>query len=117
MAPRRRSMEKRMSEVAGGVPVSGSVLGVDVGWSPKHRSSAACRLDWNQTTVRFAIQRFTASESERRQVLRVMADRSLLVAAFDGPLRADLGVIGRYRIAEQMLTRQIRPLIGEIRGT
>jgi len=92
---------------------TGSVLGVDIGFSRTRRSSAACRLDWNFTTVDFSIERFRASEPERSQVLRRVADRPILAAAFDGPLRSDLELIGRYRIAEQILTRQLQPFIGK----
>lgn len=46
-------------------------------------------------------------------MLRGIADRPLLVTAFDGPLRADLETIDHYRLAEQMLTRQFQPRIGK----
>lgn len=89
----------------------GSVLGVDVGWASKKRTNAACRLDWDLTTVSFNCCR--ASLPERPRMLRSIADRPLLVAAFDGPLRADLKVIGRYRLAELLLTRQLQARIGK----
>jgi len=41
------------------------------------------------------------------------AGQSIACAAFDGPLRSDLNEIGVYRIAELMLTRQLRPFIGK----
>jgi hypothetical protein len=46
-------------------------------------------------------------------VLSAVADRRLIVAAFDGPLRSDLEVIGRYRLAEKLLTRGLFPFIGK----
>lgn len=36
-----------------------------------------------------------------------------MAAAFDGPLRQGFDIIGRYRTAERMLTRRLRPLIGK----
>lgn len=36
-----------------------------------------------------------------------------MAAAFDGPLRRGFQIIGRYRTAERMLTRRLRPLIGK----
>jgi len=95
------------------LPESGSVLGVDIGWSPDRPSSAVCRLDWNSDKVTWSIKRFRATEPERSDTLHHLADRALLVAAFDGPLRSDLQVIGRYRHAERMLTRGLQNLIGK----
>ena len=94
-------------------PELGSVLGVDIGFSETARSSAACRLDWTSTAVSLSIERFRAIEPERSQVLRRIADRPLLAAAFDGPMRSDLEVIGHYRIAEQLLTRKLWRFIGK----
>ena len=94
------------------LPDAGSVLGVDIGWSSTKRSSAACRLDWDVKRVAWSIERYRALEPERSDVLRRIANRPLLAAAFDGPLRSGLEVIGRYRLAEQILTRGLRPLIG-----
>jgi hypothetical protein len=95
------------------IPVSGSVLGVDVGYSPKKRSSAVCRLDWDATEIKLTIDRFRALEPERSQALRIVAHRPLMVAAFDGPLRSGLDIIGRYRLAEQLLSRGLPPFIGK----
>jgi hypothetical protein len=72
-----------------------------------------CRLDWNLTAFALSVERFHASELERLLVLRRVADRPILAAVFDGPLRSDLEVIGRYRVAERLLTRKLRPLIGK----
>lgn len=36
-----------------------------------------------------------------------------MAAAFDGPIRRGFEIIGRYRTAERMLTRRLRPLIGK----
>ena len=93
---------------------SGSVLGIDVGCSPTRRSSAVCRLDWTGTTYSWTIDRFRASDPERSDAIRRMAEgHSIACAAFDGPLRSDLNEIGVYRVAELMLTRQLRPFIGK----
>ena len=91
----------------------GSVLGIDVGFSPTRRSSAVCRLDWTEHEVGYEIERFRAVEPERAQTISKLADRPLLACALDGPIRSDLEVIGRYRIAEQLLTRQLWKHIGK----
>lgn len=92
----------------------GSVIGIDVGYSPIRKSSAICRLDWSSTQVSWEILRFRAVEPEReRAIAGVVGGRRILGAAFDGPLRRGFDIIGRYRTAERMLTRGLRPLIGK----
>ena len=95
-------------------PASGSVLGVDVGYSPKRRSSAVCRLSWQDGSLAWSISRFRHIEPEWREALAAsVADTRLLCAAFDGPLRCGFDEIGRYRRAEQMLTRELGRKIGK----
>lgn len=97
-----------------GLPPTGSVLGIDVGCSPTRRSSAACRLDWNEHSISWRVVRFRAIEPERTTAIAdVIGDSDILCAAFDGPLRGDLAVIGRYRTAERLLTRRFQPFIGK----
>jgi hypothetical protein len=96
------------------LPARGSVLGIDIGCSPIRKSSAVCRLDWDESRVKWSIERFRAVEPERAQTIeRVASNAPLSAAAFDGPLRQGLDVIGRYRTAERMLTRRLQPLIGK----
>jgi hypothetical protein len=96
------------------LPVRGSVLGVDLGYSRTRRSSAVCRLDWTEESVTWTIRRFRALSGEREEVLTAVAgDVPLQAAAFDGPLRDGLDLIGRYRTAERMLTRRLQPKIGK----
>jgi hypothetical protein len=40
------------------IDANGSVIGIDVGWSPARRSSAICRLDWSDSVVVWEIARF-----------------------------------------------------------
>jgi hypothetical protein len=95
-------------------PPHGSVLGVDIGCSPVRRSSAVCRLDWDEASVTWRIERFRALDSERADAIaRVAGDAPLLAAAFDGPLRAGLDLIDRYRTPERLLTRGLQPFIGK----
>ena len=102
------------SELQSSLPHCGSVLGVDVGYSPTRRSSAVCRLDWGEEVVSFRIDRFRAIEKERVETIRnVIGGKSLLAAAFDGPLRQGLDEIGRYRTAERLLTRRLQPWNGK----
>jgi predicted RNase H-like nuclease len=96
------------------LPSRGSVLGIDVGYSTMRRSSAVCRLDWTCTEVTWAIDRFRATEPERSKTIsRIAGDGPISVAAFDGPLRSGLNEIGRYRLAERMLTMRFKDQIGK----
>lgn len=95
------------------LPESGSVLGVDVGWSLKQRSSAACRLDWDADSVGWTIRRFTGDpETRASNIVEVVGAHRLLAAALDGPLRGDLAVVDSYRTAERALS--IKPIASRI---
>lgn len=95
------------------LPETGSVLGVDVGWSLKQRSSAACRLDWDGDSLRWTIRRFTGDpEARASNMAEVVGAHHLLAAALDGPLRGDLAVVDIYRAAERALS--IKPIAGRI---
>ena len=104
-----------MSSVnCGGALDKGAVIGIDVGCSPARRSSAVCRLEWSPTTVSWETARFRAAEPEREQAIaQLVGDQPIVAAAFDGPIRRGFEIIGRYRTAERMLTRRLRPLIGK----
>lgn len=92
----------------------GAVIGIDVGCSPNRRSSAICRLEWSAESVSWQITRFRAAEPERAQAIeRLAGGGPVLAVAFDGPIRRGFEIIGRYRTAERMLTRRLRPLIGK----
>lgn len=85
-----------------------------MGCSLTRKSSAVCRLDWSASNITWNIVRFRAVEPEREDIIReVAAGQSIMAAALDGPLRRGFEVIGRYRTAERMLTRRLRPLIGK----
>ncbi|TNB48841.1 DUF429 domain-containing protein [Martelella lutilitoris] len=93
---------------------SGSVIGIDIGWSETKRKSAICRLDWTETEVSWRIKRFRAVEPERESTIADLLGKwEIAAAAFDGPLRPGFDIIGRYRSAERMLTRRLQPHIGK----
>ncbi len=96
------------------LPESGDVLGVDIGFSPVRQSGAVCRLSWSMRRVAWQFGRFRYIAEERSRVIaQTAAGRPLLAAAFDGPLRGDLAIINRYRMADRMLTRRLQPLAGK----
>lgn len=91
--------------------LSGSVLGIDVGWSLKRRSSAACLLEWSDDKIFWQIKRFRAIETEYLPLLNELTmGKQLLSAAFDGPLCRGLQAIGRYRKAEKLLTCKLQQI-------
>jgi hypothetical protein len=88
------------------LPETGSVLGIDVGWSLKAASSGICRLDWDKTGLRWTVRHFTGQAETRRDVVASVAGAHYLLAvALDGPLRGDLEVIDKFRAAERLLTQ------------
>ena len=112
--PGGESLEAALNDVASMLPPHGSVLGIDVGCSPVRRSSAVCRLDWSEREIVWTIARFRAVEPERTDTIAGVAGTApLCAAAFDGPLRTGLDIIGRYRTADRMLTRRLGRLIGK----
>ena len=103
------------SKASGGLPgkqmnrgqiAEGDVLGIDVGWSEKRRSSAVCRLSWTKDSIAWTVQRFSANGDDRcKAISDVAGPRELLAVAVDGPLRHGLDMIGRYRSAERILSK------------
>ena len=95
--------------------IQGGVLGIDVGWSEKKRSSAVCRLSWDDRQIQWEIDRFCATPSDRENTIRrVVGESELLAVAIDGPLRYGFDVIRRYRSAERFLSRsQLQKRIGK----
>jgi hypothetical protein len=96
-----------------GLPVEGAVGGVDIGWSEKRRSSAAAQLSWNNNKITWQVERFRATDTDRKTAFDRIFNQPLLAAAFDGPLTTGLMPVTRYRFAERMLTAGFQPLIGK----
>jgi hypothetical protein len=92
----------------------GSVIGIDVGWSIRSRTSAFCKIRWNEDNVEFYTECFSADRTEQISVFKKYSGEKIEAAAFDGPIRRDLHEIGEYRSAEKALTvHPIRSLIGK----
>ena len=68
------------------LPRTGAVLGIDVGYSTIRRSSAVCRLEWDDQRIMWHIERFRAVAPEQEAAIsRIAGGRRLEAAAFDGP--------------------------------
>lgn len=96
-----------------GLPAKGAVGGVDIGWSEKRRSSAASQLSWDDKEIAWRIERFRATDTDRKAVFESVFTQHLLAAALDGPLTTGLMPVTRYRFAERMLTAGFQPWIGK----
>ncbi len=87
---------------------NGTVLGIDVGFSDRARTTCFCTLEWNQSVA--ALQfRLTNSDAEarRRALVDLVGDRALLGVAVDGPLTRGLRLVTHYRSAEALLSRGV----------
>jgi predicted RNase H-like nuclease len=93
---------------------TGLVLGVDVGWSEKKKTTGVCALTWDRNTVTLQRERVGKdAEHLRGDLRRVTNSQTVLAVAIDGPLRGTLDEIGVYRDAEMMLTRGFQQSIGK----
>lgn len=96
------------------LPEKGAVLGIDVGWSEKRKTSAACLLVWDDRYAGWEIRRFTAKKEDRRAVLSaLLGRRKLAMAAIDGPLPPDFSPLHHHREAERALTLGIGREVGK----
>lgn len=92
----------------GSVHHRGAVLGIDVGFSRKRRTTGFCWLEWDQDRVAWRCAKAGTDEADRARALsRVSGGMANEVAAvaIDGPLRPGLEVKTRYRAAESVLSR------------
>ena len=85
---------------------TGSVVGIDVGYSTTRRSSAVCRLEWTGSGITWDVARYRAIATERRSTYEsIIGGKPIQAVAVDGPLRTKFEIINSYRCAERMLTR------------
>ncbi len=84
---------------------TGTVVGVDVGYSAASRTTSFCRLDWDRLVVSFEFALVGVVETERRETLSSLISSSpVLGIALDGPLTRSLRLIRHYRSAEALLS-------------
>ena len=92
------------------LPQRGRVLGIDVGYSPKRRTTAFCELSWTSDRIAWSYSLATAEQSCREQALLAVqgVDNSQFISvAIDGPLRPQLEECCAYRMAECILSRGV----------
>ncbi|MCK4579730.1 MAG: DUF429 domain-containing protein [Dehalococcoidia bacterium] len=84
----------------------GAVLGIDVGWSAKKRTTGLCLMEWTNQQIEKCFCQATADEDDRRTKLNGLTrGRRLFAIGIDGPLVPNLGLTGEYRAAEAFLSR------------
>ncbi len=87
---------------------AGQVLGIDVGYSRRRKTTGFCALSWDRRTVRWTCRNAGTGAGVRREVLDTVLPEpgpDLLAVAIDGPLLPQLRVGSRYRCAESLLSR------------
>ena len=91
------------------LPQTGSVLGVDVGYSKTKKTTAFCRLSWSRRNIEWRFASAMADPSSREKALAAVCsgtgESDFLSVAIDGPLRPGLHLLYTYRTAECLLSR------------
>lgn len=90
-----------------GIPESGSVLGIDVGYSKSKKTTAIAFLTWDAHSISWRVDVIGSDWGDRRKKLQEMVPRGscLDAVAIDGPLASTLGVVSGYRCADALCSR------------
>lgn len=84
----------------------GSVLGIDVGFSAKRKTTCLCLLEWDAERASLTFRVIGSQAAERRGALReLVGGRAVDGVAIDGPLTRGLAHARHYRAAEALLSR------------
>jgi hypothetical protein len=88
---------------------TGAVLGIDVGYSKKQKTTGLCLLKWEGSRVELTLENIATEEGERRAAIRSILREvpKLAAVAIDGPLARGLEPINCYRVADALLSRGI----------
>jgi hypothetical protein len=86
---------------------SGQVLGIDVGFSERRRTTCFCLLRWTRDAATLSFRSTTSDPEKRRLALSQLLqdDPKLDGVAVDGPLGPGLCVLREYRAAEALLSQ------------
>ena len=84
----------------------GAVLGIDVGWSKKKRTSGLCLIEWAHGVISQRCCNAAVDEDDRRKKLNGLTQgRKLLAVGIDGPLTPGLEITNAYRPTEALFSR------------
>ncbi len=96
------------------LPSRGSVVGIDVGYSPKNLTSSVCILEWDVKAISWRFERFRYLPEDRQKAIdSAIGNRKALAVGIDGPLKLNLEAATTYRMCERMLTSGIHHKIGK----
>jgi predicted RNase H-like nuclease len=88
---------------------NGHVLGIDVGYSDRRKTTGFCVLSWDNQMVDWQLENTGTDENSRIQALQNLLPgnpRGVLAVAIDGPLRPKLIVdVLTFRATESLLSR------------
>lgn len=91
------------------LPESGRVLGIDVGYSDRGKTTGFCVLSWNSQEIDWHLQNTGTDEESRIRAIENLlpgTPGSVLAVAIDGPLRPHLIVDPlTFRSCESLLSR------------
>lgn len=87
----------------------GAVLGIDVGYSERKRSTGFCVLSWDAEKILVRLQRTTSDAQRRRAALADLLpyELPLLAVAIDGPLAHGFELIRHYRTADALFAHGV----------
>jgi predicted RNase H-like nuclease len=84
----------------------GTVLGIDVGWSPKKPTTGLCLIAWSNQRIDIRFCQAGTNKDDRLKKLNQLTEgRKLLCVGIDGSLIPKLGITTEYRAAEALLSR------------
>lgn len=88
---------------------TGSVVGIDVGYSDDEATTGFCQLDWTESEVTWAMRNTKRSLTDREKALAALNSRQrrIRAVAVDGPLVPNLAKCTRYRAAEAILSQGV----------
>jgi predicted nuclease with RNAse H fold len=90
------------------IDAHGAVLGIDVGFSPRKKTTGFCALRWDECRIEVCFEVTTSDPEVRRRALSGLAGGDELVAvAIDGPLTNGLRIVRHYRACEAVLSRGV----------
>ena len=89
--------------------MTAAVLGIDVGYAKKKRTTGLCLLTIDDTNIQWRLLNTGAEKSLRRVDLQCLIPKgtTLLGVGIDGPLASKLALVEHYRSAEALLSRSL----------
>jgi predicted RNase H-like nuclease len=93
----------------------GRVLGIDIGYSKRKKTTGVCLLSWNDSSIHVKFKNLPTDTQARRNALNNLIERegTVCCAALDAPIRGNFDVINEYRDAEKFLTRKLQKYVGK----